>query len=218
MNATDPDGMNEQIRYRLAGTSTVDLFAIDDVTGIIRIARGADLEWDAEAPLHALQVLAIDQGLPHAQTATAQLTVHIDDVNDKAPRFERSLFVHHVAEVTAVGRQVLVLAATDPDTTPQLRFRLIPPFQTRNKGGYLHSEDHSQYFASVVIIFWNTYIHPLLSFDYFSKLIECNFKLKLDHVLRDFEKFTSYNLNYNECSTARRENLNILTILTFFFK
>ena len=147
VNASDPDGPDDQIRYQLAGGPAVDWFNIDDLTGIVRVARGTTLEWDQDIDGFSLSVLAIDQGRPHPQTGTAMLNVIVDDVNDKPPRFSKHLFVHHVAEVTPVGTQVLVLAANDADTNPQLQFQLMEPFQTRNKGGYLRNETVSQYFT-----------------------------------------------------------------------
>ena len=125
----------------------MDWFVVDDITGIVRIAPSNLLEWDQESTSLTLSVLAVDQGQPHPATATATLNIQIDDVNDRPPRFTKEMFIHHVAEVTPVGTQVLVLAANDPDTNPQLRFRLVEPFQTRNKGGYLRNETESQYFS-----------------------------------------------------------------------
>ena len=42
---------------------------------------------------------------------------------------------------------MLVLAANDPDINSQLRFRILEPFQIRNKGGYIRNETESQYFT-----------------------------------------------------------------------
>ena len=132
LNATDPDGPDEKLRYRIVGGSAVDWFNVDDVTGTVRVARGGKLEWDQETPFLSLLVAAVDQGQPLAQSATATLTIQVkteitnylrflwlihtcfvfhhiikvEDVNDKPPMFSKQLFVHHVAEVTPVGAQV----------------------------------------------------------------------------------------------------------------
>ncbi|KAI9558883.1 hypothetical protein GHT06_015672 [Daphnia sinensis] len=147
LNATDPDGPTENLRYRVVGGSAVDWFTVDEVSGIVRVARGGALQWDQESPLLTLAVAAVDQGQPIAQTATATLTIQVEDINDKPPSFDKQLFIHHVAEVTAVGTRVLALGASDPDTSSQLRFRLTEPFQIRNKGGYLRNEIGSEYFS-----------------------------------------------------------------------
>lgn len=78
LNATDPDGQNENLRYRVVGGSAVDWFTVDEVSGIVRIARGGALQWDQESPLLTLAVAAVDQGQPIAQTATATITIQVD--------------------------------------------------------------------------------------------------------------------------------------------
>jgi len=65
------------LRYRLAGGSAVDWFNMDEVTGIIRVARGGDLEWEQDSALHTLSVVAVDQGKPWPQTTTTTLTVQV---------------------------------------------------------------------------------------------------------------------------------------------
>ena len=121
MNATDPDGSSDLLRYRLASGSAVDWFNMDEVTGIIRVARGGDLEWEQDSALHTLSVVAVDQGDPWPQTSTTTLTVQVEDVNDKPPRFTKQLFVHHVAEVTPVGTQV-------PSILPSFHPSILPSF------------------------------------------------------------------------------------------
>lgn len=55
----------------------MDWFNIDEVTGIIRVARGGDLEWEQDSALHTLSVVAVDQGKPSPQTTTTTLTVQV---------------------------------------------------------------------------------------------------------------------------------------------
>ena len=73
LNATDLDGSNDLIRYRIVGGSAVDWFNVDELSGIVRVAKGGRLEWD-------LKVAAIDQGspLPHTSTATINIQVYIN--------------------------------------------------------------------------------------------------------------------------------------------
>ncbi len=78
LNATDPDGPSDLLRYRVAGGSAVDWFTIDEVSGIVRIARGGSLQWDQESPLLSLIVAAVDQGQPLAQSGTATITIQVN--------------------------------------------------------------------------------------------------------------------------------------------
>jgi hypothetical protein len=77
LNATDPDGPSDNLRYRVVGGTAVDWFTIDEVSGIVRVARGGALQWDQEAPLLTLAVAAVDQGQPLAQSATATITIQV---------------------------------------------------------------------------------------------------------------------------------------------
>ena len=77
LNASDPDGPDEKLRYRIVGGSAVDWFNVDDITGTVRVARGGKLEWDQETPFLSLLVAAVDQGQPLAQSATATLTIQV---------------------------------------------------------------------------------------------------------------------------------------------
>ena len=77
LNATDPDGPTDLLRYRVAGGSAVDWFTVDEVSGIVRVARGGTLQWDQESPLLTLAVAAVDQGQPLAQSGTATITIQV---------------------------------------------------------------------------------------------------------------------------------------------
>jgi len=78
LNATDPDGPSDNLRYRVVGGTAVDWFTIDEVSGIVRVARGGALQWDQEAPLLTLSIAAVDQGQPLAQSATATITIQVN--------------------------------------------------------------------------------------------------------------------------------------------
>jgi len=51
--------------------------------GTVTIQRQLDRE---DTPRHQVKILAIDDGIP-PRTATATLTVIVQDINDNAPRF-----------------------------------------------------------------------------------------------------------------------------------
>lgn len=78
LNATDPDGPTDLLRYRIAGGTAVDWFTVDEISGIVRIARGGTLQWDQETPQLSLAVAAVDQGQPLPQSATATITIQVD--------------------------------------------------------------------------------------------------------------------------------------------
>lgn len=78
MNATDREDGPGELRYKLIGGSIVDWFVIDEATGVIKIAPGAELQLDNDPETsHTLTVLAMDRGTPRPQTATATLSVKV---------------------------------------------------------------------------------------------------------------------------------------------
>jgi len=64
--------------------------------GTVSIQRSLDRE---DTPRHQVKILAIDDGIP-PKTATATLTVIVQDINDNAPTFlkdYRPVITEHVA-------------------------------------------------------------------------------------------------------------------------
>ncbi|XP_034250844.1 cadherin-89D [Thrips palmi] len=85
VHAKDADtGSNAQFTLSLYGEGR-DVFALDATTGRVVLRAGQVLDREAKAVYH-LRVIARDKG---GLTSEAALTVHVDDVNDNAPRFAR---------------------------------------------------------------------------------------------------------------------------------
>ncbi|EEB18272.1 predicted protein [Pediculus humanus corporis] len=124
--ATDPDqGGRSKVSYAIDRSSDKKRqFAINQ-SGTVTIQRNLDRE---ETPRHQVKILAIDDGIP-PKTATATLTVIVQDINDNAPRFHkdyRPVLPEHVPP-----RKVVEVLATDDDDRsksngPPFIFRLDP--------------------------------------------------------------------------------------------
>ncbi|KAJ4431420.1 hypothetical protein ANN_20017, partial [Periplaneta americana] len=124
--ATDPDqGGKSKVKYAIDRTSDRKRqFAINQ-EGTVSIQRNLDRE---ETPRHQVKVLAIDDGVP-PKTATATLTVIVQDINDNAPTFlkdYRPVLPEHVPP-----RKVVEILATDDDDRsksngPPFTFRMDP--------------------------------------------------------------------------------------------
>ncbi|XP_050721222.1 fat-like cadherin-related tumor suppressor homolog [Eriocheir sinensis] len=111
MSATDPDlGINRRLRYNFVD-SAEGHFTIDEVEGVVSLARPLDRE---TRDSYSLTVRAVDQGTPPL-SSTTQLMVTVSDVNDNAPEFVRKLHETSVAENTAVGTEILRVMATSRD-------------------------------------------------------------------------------------------------------
>lgn len=124
--ATDPDqGGKSKVSYAIDRASDRRRqFAINQ-NGTVTIQRHLDRE---DTPRHQVKILAIDDGIP-PKTATATLTVIVQDINDNAPRFlkdYRPVLPEHMPP-----RKVIEILATDDDDRskgngPPFYFRLDP--------------------------------------------------------------------------------------------
>ncbi|XP_030621290.1 protocadherin 2 alpha b 12 [Chanos chanos] len=114
--ASDPDvGLNSIKSYKL---SPNDHFSLD-------IQNGADQSVSAELVLQKaldrerqrvipLTLTAVDGGKP-PRSGSLQIIVNVQDGNDNAPVFSKSLYKAQVSENAPVGTEVLKLNATDSD-------------------------------------------------------------------------------------------------------
>ena len=124
--ATDPDhGGNSKVVYAIDRASDRRRqFAISD-DGTVTIQRELDRE---SVPTHQIKILAIDDGDP-PKTATATLTVIVEDINDNAPRFLKNY--RPVLPEHSPPRKVVEVLATDDDDRskgngPSFTFRMDP--------------------------------------------------------------------------------------------
>ncbi|KAF5301279.1 hypothetical protein FQA39_LY19101 [Lamprigera yunnana] len=124
--ATDPDqGGKSKVSYAIDRTSDRKRQFSINQEGTVSIQRSLDRE---ETPRHQVKILAIDDGVP-PKTATATLTVIVQDINDNAPTFlkdYRPVLPEHVPP-----RKVVEILATDDDDRsksngPPFQFRLDP--------------------------------------------------------------------------------------------
>lgn len=119
VHATDRD-TRQTITYQLVGW-TVDIFAIDAVTGEIRVAPGKTLDFE-QVQEHALTVAAMDSGSP-SSTSFANVHVTVRDVNEFSPVVSDHVF--DVPETAPDGFVVGAVLASDQDTLQTLNFAII---------------------------------------------------------------------------------------------
>lgn len=94
---------NEMRHFRLENTPSFD---------IVRVNGILDRE---EISAYNLTIIATDKGSP-PRTATAHLIIHVNDVNDAYPVFEKSEYSAVLGELVPIGTYVVSIRATDEDT------------------------------------------------------------------------------------------------------
>lgn len=94
---------NERQHFRLENTPSFD---------IVRVNGVLDRE---EISTYNLTIIATDKGTP-PRTATANLIIHVNDVNDAYPVFEKSEYSAVLSELAPIGTYVVSIEATDEDT------------------------------------------------------------------------------------------------------
>ncbi|MBN3295144.1 CELR2 protein, partial [Amia calva] len=115
VRATDGDApANANILYRLLnGNGSNSVFEIDPRSGVIRTRGTVDRE---AVEAYMLLVEANDQGRdPGPRSATATVSITVEDDNDNAPQFSEKRYVVQVPEDVAPGTEVLQVSASDRD-------------------------------------------------------------------------------------------------------
>ncbi|XP_055628070.1 protocadherin-like wing polarity protein stan [Toxorhynchites rutilus septentrionalis] len=133
VSATDPDGMDDLLRYKIVGAS--DNFEINDYSGQITVARDARLDRDTNPDSYTIVVNAIDAGFPIPETATTTVYVKIQDVNDKPPKFSQQGYTAYISERSVPNTEVLRVSATDTDVNAKILYSIIEPMSAKTKAG-----------------------------------------------------------------------------------
>lgn len=105
--ATDVD--SNSVEYVIDPPS--DYFEIDNATGIVRIKKRVDYEQDKA---FNFVIIAYDSGVPQL-SATANVNVTVENLNDMDPIFTESIYEATVNENSAFGTHVITVNATDGD-------------------------------------------------------------------------------------------------------
>ncbi|KAH7713891.1 Cadherin domain containing protein [Aphelenchoides avenae] len=116
------------LRYEMVGHHTVaQLFAINEVTGVVSLRKPLDHESQKE---HRFQVIAKDGG---GLSAKASIVVHVEDINDNAPAFAQPVYRLKVLEDEAVGYELLKLHANDRDANAHITYSFAPGSEKAQK-------------------------------------------------------------------------------------
>ena len=118
IKAVDPDA-NQSLTWQIVGGSGAALFEIGPGDGIIKVATGAVLDFEATAQ-YELQVRVADNGFPQLLDTRTYIVALVDD-NDP-PTLAAAQF--SIAEESAAGSTVGVILAQDQDAGQSLRYSI----------------------------------------------------------------------------------------------
>jgi hypothetical protein len=141
VQAVDPDEKDSQLRYSL-GYDLNDLISIDEQTGQLAFKTSVSYE-EFKGLAYNVTVYATDNSRPYPLRASAVVSVLVQDVNNKAPKFnERDYKAMLVQGKTRPGDVVLQVAANDSDLNAHLNYSLlIDRIQVNDRNGQRFSLD-----------------------------------------------------------------------------
>ncbi|ROT81646.1 putative fat-like cadherin-related tumor suppressor-like [Penaeus vannamei] len=123
VRAQDYDsGENGYVSYSLANANDVP-FSVDHFTGEVSTTRALDFE--TERRTWRLRVRASDWGSPYRRQSEKIITVHVEDVNDNRPQFERVACTGFIDRLTPLGSEVFTLSAVDFDQGNIISYRIV---------------------------------------------------------------------------------------------
>lgn len=108
----DDEGPNGQVRYYLSHEAQ-GMFLVDEQSGRIFTAGPLDREKRAS---YSFQVWALDSAPAAPRNSTAQVTVHVLDINDNAPFFVQDPLIINISSASGQGHRTLAtMQAGDKD-------------------------------------------------------------------------------------------------------
>ncbi|XP_046903094.1 protocadherin gamma-C5-like [Hypomesus transpacificus] len=115
-SAQDPDVGSNSLRSYIINKNehfVLDIKTKKDGSKVPELVLEKALDREKQAT-HRLRLTAVDGGIP-AKSGTAEITIHVLDINDNAPFFEESTYDVKLAENTPAGTVVVTSKAVDLD-------------------------------------------------------------------------------------------------------
>ncbi|KAM3868566.1 protocadherin Fat 3 [Diretmus argenteus] len=123
VSATDGDkGENGCITHTISGVQSLP-FTIDQDTGELRVTR--DLDFESSADIYTFAVRASDWGSPYRRENEVNVTIHLINVNDNQPLFERVSCRGMISRDFPVGQTIVTLSALDIDELGMVKYRIL---------------------------------------------------------------------------------------------
>ncbi|XP_044262024.1 cadherin-86C [Tribolium madens] len=119
-----------KIKYvRLYGDGS-DFFSLDPTTGLVTVSDPSGLDAEKNPTLTFFIEAADEDG--NGQTSTAGIIVHLIDINDEAPQFEKSVYEFILNHDKNAFTTKAFIKAVDKDISPpnnEIHYELIKPIE-----------------------------------------------------------------------------------------
>ncbi|XP_060764970.1 protocadherin beta-16-like isoform X2 [Neoarius graeffei] len=129
MKVNDPDsGENGQVQCII--TDNIPFIITSPSNNFFSLLTDQELDREREAEYN-ISVTCSDEGVPSLSSSTS-LRLHISDINDNAPVFERNHYEAYVVENNTPGLSVFTVKASDADSNQNARVAYILEDSTVN--------------------------------------------------------------------------------------
>nr|XP_055053281.1 protocadherin Fat 3a isoform X6 [Misgurnus anguillicaudatus] len=130
VTAFDADhGENGYITYSMASLTSLP-FSVQQFTGAVTTTQELDFESSTES--FSFVVRASDWGSPYRRESEVNVTVHLENVNDNKPLFEKVACVGVVSRELPVGEVIATMSAIDIDELELVKYKIL----SGNERGY----------------------------------------------------------------------------------
>uniref|UniRef100_A0A8C1N6L0 FAT atypical cadherin 3a n=1 Tax=Cyprinus carpio TaxID=7962 RepID=A0A8C1N6L0_CYPCA len=130
VTASDGDhGENGYITYSMASLTPLP-FSVQQFTGAVMTTQELDFESSVES--FSFVVRASDWGSPYRRESEVNVTVHLENVNDNKPLFEKVACVGVISREFPVGEVIATMSAIDIDELELVKYKIL----SGNEQGY----------------------------------------------------------------------------------
>uniref|UniRef100_A0A8C2DIR3 FAT atypical cadherin 3a n=1 Tax=Cyprinus carpio TaxID=7962 RepID=A0A8C2DIR3_CYPCA len=130
VTASDGDhGENGYITYSMASLTPLP-FSVQQFTGAVTTTEELDFESSVER--FSFVVRASDWGSPYRRESEVNVTVHLENVNDNKPLFEKVACVGVISREFPVGEVIATMSAIDIDELELVKYKIL----SGNEQGY----------------------------------------------------------------------------------
>ncbi|KAM9733934.1 protocadherin Fat 3a [Menidia menidia] len=123
VSAVDKDkGENGYITYSISSLQPLP-FKINQFSGVIRTTT--DLDFESSPQMFVFHVRASDWGSPYRRESEASVTIHLENLNDNKPLFEKVGCQGFIAADFPLDEVITTVSAIDVDELELVKYRII---------------------------------------------------------------------------------------------